>query len=113
MDKFFSKQLTFQWVETAPPYLPLMRSGTELSQFLRIFLPTFAYVFLDGYEAGFIQGLLKACKKHLAQIFNYTCRYIDDVLALNNSKISAFIDLICLCELKGKIRQNAIHLPYT
>ena len=59
-------------------------------------------VFLYGYEAEFIQGLLKAVKKHLAQKFNFTCRYINDVLSLNNSKISEFIYLIYPCELEIK-----------
>ena len=54
------------------------------------------------YEAVFIQELLKAGKKHLAQKFCFTYRYIEDVLSLNNRKISEFIDLICQCELKIK-----------
>ena len=64
--------------------------------------PLFADLFLYGYEVEFIQGLLKACKKHLAQKFNYTYRYIDDVLSLNHSKISEFIGLIYPCELEIK-----------
>ena len=44
--------------------------------------PLFADLFLYGYEVEFIQGLLKAGKKPLAQKFNYTYRYIDDVLSL-------------------------------
>ena len=43
-------------------------------------------------------GLFKAGKKHLAPKFNFTDRYIDDFLFLNNSKISEFIDLIYPCE---------------
>ena len=44
-----------------------------------------------------MQGLLKAGKKHFSQKFNFTYRYIDDVLSLNNAKISEFIDLIYPC----------------
>ena len=50
--------------------------------------------FFYGYEAELIQGLLKAGKKYLAQKFNFTCRYIDDVLSLNNSKLLEFNDHI-------------------
>ena len=64
--------------------------------------PLLADLFLNGYEAEFIQGLLKADKKHIAQKFNFTNRYIDDVLSRNNSKILEFIDLIFPCELKIK-----------
>ena len=49
-----------------------------------------------------IQGLLKAGKKHLAQKFNFSYRYIDDVLSLKNLKILEFIDVIFLCELEFK-----------
>ena len=41
--------------------------------------PLPADLLLYGYEAEFIQGLLKACKKQVAQKFNFTYRYIDDV----------------------------------
>ena len=50
-------------------------------------IPLLADLFLYGYEAEFIQGLLKAGNKHLAQKINFTYRYIDDVLSLNSSKI--------------------------
>ena len=53
-------------------------------------------------EAECIQGLLKEGKKHLAQKFNFSYRYIDEVLSLNNSKISEFIELICSYELEIK-----------
>ena len=59
MDAFFSKQLAFHLVLTAPPHLP-----------------TFVY----GHEAEFIQGFLKVDKKLLAQKFNFTHMYIDDCL---------------------------------
>ena len=53
-------------------------------------------------EAKFIKGLLKAGLKHLAQKFNFTYRYIDDVLSLNNLKISELIDFIYQCEFEFK-----------
>ena len=44
------------------------------------------------HEADFIQGLLKKNEKKLAQSFNFTFRYIDDVFSLNNSKFGDFVD---------------------
>jgi hypothetical protein len=37
-------------------------------------------LFLYSYEADFIQGLLKKNEKKLARSFNFTFRYLDDVL---------------------------------
>jgi len=59
-------------------------------------------LFLYSYEADFIQGLLKKNKKKLAQSFNFTFRYIDYVLSLNNAKFGNFVDHIYLTELKIK-----------
>ena len=46
-----------------------------------------ADLFLYLYEVEFVQLLLKAGKKHLAEQFNFTYRYIDDVLSLKKHKI--------------------------
>ena len=64
--------------------------------------PLLADLFLYAYEAEFIQGLLKAGTKRLEQQFNFTYRYMDNVLSLNNSKISEFIDVIYPSELDSK-----------
>ena len=48
--------------------------------------PLLADLFLLSHEADFIQGLLKKNEKKLARSFNFTFRYIDDVLSLNNSR---------------------------
>jgi hypothetical protein len=45
-----------------------------------------------SYEAYFIQGLLKKKERTLARSFNFTFRYIDDVLSLNNSKFGDNVD---------------------
>ena len=50
--------------------------------------PLLADLFLYSYEAEFVQSLLQAGKKHLAQQFNFTYRYIDDVLTLKNTKFA-------------------------
>jgi hypothetical protein len=65
---FFNRQSAYLWVQTAP---------------------LLADLFLYSYEADFIQGLLKKNENKLAQSFNFTFRYIEDVLALNNSNKSA------------------------
>ena len=59
-------------------------------------------MFLYSYEADFIQGLLKNNEKNLALSFNFTFRYIDDVLSLNNSRFGDFIDCIYPIELDIK-----------
>ena len=48
--------------------------------------PLLADLFLYSYEADFIQGILKKNGKKLARSFNFTFRYIYDVLSLNNSR---------------------------
>ena len=45
--------------------------------------PLLADIFLYSYEAEFIQSLLSAGKKRLASQFNFTYKYIDDVLSIN------------------------------
>ena len=47
--------------------------------------PLLADFFLYSYEVDFIQGFLKNNEKTLARSFNFTFRYIDDVLPLTNS----------------------------
>jgi hypothetical protein len=59
-------------------------------------------MFLYSHEADFIQGLLKKYEKNLARSFNFTFRYIDDVLSLNNSRFRDFVDRIYSIELEIK-----------
>ena len=58
------------------------------------FAPLLADLFLYSYEAEFIQGLLKKNEKKLTRSFNFTFRYIDDVLSLNYSRFGDFVDRI-------------------
>ena len=60
------------------------------------------HVCLYSYEADFIQGLLKKNEKKLAQSFNFSFHYIDDVLSLNNSRLGDFVDRIYIVELEIK-----------
>jgi hypothetical protein len=57
---------------------------------------------LYTYEADFIQGPLKKNEKKLAWSFNFTFRYIDDVLSLNNFRFGDFVDRIYPIELEIK-----------
>jgi hypothetical protein len=48
-------------------------------------------LFLYSYEDDFTQGLLKKNEKKLAQSINFTFRYIDDVLSLNNYRFGDIV----------------------
>ena len=77
--------------------------------------PLLADLFFHSYEAEFIHNLLKdKKKKHLEKFFNFTFRYIDDVLSLNNPYFSQYLHLIYPSELEIKdttdIRRTASYL---
>ena len=48
--------------------------------------PLPADLLLYSYESEFLQKLVKDKKIHEARAFNFTYRYIDDVLSINNSR---------------------------
>ena len=50
----------------------------------------FADLFLLFFEAIFIQVFLKKNEKKLMRTFNFTFRYIDEDLSLNNCKFGDF-----------------------
>ena len=56
--------------------------------------PLLADLFSCSYESEFLQKLVKDEKIHEARYFNFTYRYIDDVLSINNSRFSEFLPLI-------------------
>ena len=64
--------------------------------------PLLADLFLYSCEAEFVQSLLQAGKKHLAQQFSFTYRYIDDVLSLKNTKFAKYLEFIYPHELEIK-----------
>ena len=70
--------------------------------------PLLADLFLYTYEAEFIQKLVKSKKKNLAQSFNFTFRYIDDVLSLSNAKFEDHLHLIYPNELEIKNTTDTI-----
>ena len=55
--------------------------------------PLLTDLFLHAYEADFLQGLLKYKDRELAQTFNSSFRYIDDVLSLNNFQFGDYLHL--------------------
>jgi hypothetical protein len=55
--------------------------------------PLLADLFLFSYEADLIQGLLQKNEKKLARSFNFTFRYIGDILSLNNYMFGDFIEV--------------------
>ena len=59
-------------------------------------------IFLYSYEAEFIQSLLSAGKKRLASQFNFTYRYIDDVLSINNPDFETYLGQMYPPELEIK-----------
>ena len=65
--------------------------------------PLLAGLFLYSYEAEFIQTLIKSGKRQSeSESLKFTFRYIDDVLLLNNSKFSDYINDIYPEELEKK-----------
>ena len=69
--------------------------------------PLLADLFLYSYETEFIQGLVQKGEKKLAQSFNFTFRYIDDVLSLNNNRFSDHLHFIYPSELGIKDTTDA------
>ena len=64
--------------------------------------PHLSDIFLYSYEAEFIQSLLSTGRKQLASWFNFTYRYIDDVLSINNPEFENYLDQMYPVELEIK-----------
>ena len=64
--------------------------------------PLLAELCLYSYESEFLQKLVKDKKIHEARAFNFTYRYIDDVLSIDNSRFAEFLPLISPPELEVK-----------
>ncbi|KAK3083072.1 hypothetical protein FSP39_013191 [Pinctada imbricata] len=64
--------------------------------------PLLADIFLYSYEAEFIQSLVSEGKRYLASEYNFTYRYIDDVLSINNPKFADYLSSIYPSELEVK-----------
>jgi hypothetical protein len=64
--------------------------------------PLLADLFLYSYESEFLQNFVKDKKIHEVRAFNFTYRYIDDVLSINNPRFAEFLLLIYPPELEIK-----------
>ena len=64
--------------------------------------PLLADLFLFSYESEFLQTLVKNKRIKEARLFNFTFRYIDDVLSINNPNFSDWVPLIYPPELEIK-----------
>ena len=74
--------------------------------------PLLANLFLFYYEYRYMKGLIKN-NITLATRFNFTTRYIDDVLTLNNSRFVTEIQHIYPSELDLKrTTENSTSLSY-
>ena len=75
--------------------------------------PLLADIFLYSYEAEFIQSLLSIGRKQLASRFNFTYRYIDDVLSINNPEFENYLGQMYPVDSRSKTRQRATLLHLT
>ena len=64
--------------------------------------PLLTDLLLCSYKTKFLQKLVKDKKIHEARAFNFTYRYIDDVLSINNSRFAEYLPLIYPPELEIK-----------
>ena len=71
--------------------------------------PLLADLFLYSYEAEFLQNLVKNKNIKVKKSFNFTFRYIDDVLSLNHKKFGDFLDFIYPEELEFRAMVPLIH----
>ena len=73
--------------------------------------PLLTDIFLYSYDAEFIQSLLSVGKKRLASQFNFTYRYIDDVLSINNPDFENYLGPMYPPELEIKDTTESNLLP--
>ena len=64
--------------------------------------PLISDIFLYPYEAEFIQTLISTVRKQLASRFNFTYRYIDGVLSINNPEFENYLCQMYPIELEIK-----------
>jgi hypothetical protein len=64
--------------------------------------PLLADLSVYSYESEFLQKHVKDKNIHEARAYNFTYRYIDDVLSINNSRFAEFLPSIYPPELEVK-----------
>jgi hypothetical protein len=79
---YFNRQSAYLWVQTSRRLVPLFVWGR---------LHT---------------GPLKKNEEKLARSFNFTFRYIDDILSLNNSRFGDFVDRIDIYHIELEIKDT-------
>ena len=79
-----------------------IRLKSKATKSIRIKINRMRSLFLYSYESEFLQKVVKDKKIHEARAFNFTYRYIDDVLSINNSRFAEFLPLIYPPELEVK-----------
>ena len=70
--------------------------------------PLLADLYLFAYEYEFMKSLVSTKKLHLARKFNFTFRYIDDLISINNSCFGNYVSSIYPSSLELK---NATDSP--
>ena len=69
-------------------------------------------LFLHVYEADFLQVFLNNKARNITQIFNFSFRYIDDVLSLTNSRFGDYIYLMNPNELEVNDTTDSLTLTF-
>ena len=72
--------------------------------------PLLPDLILYSYENEFLGKLIKEGKRKLARMFNFSYRYINDLISFNNKRFKEFISDICPKELTILRLQNLPHL---
>ena len=65
-----------------------------------------ASIVLYLYEADFREIFLSTGRRQFASRFNFSYRYIDDVLSINNPEFENYLGQIYLFNLRSKARQR-------
>ena len=105
--KKFSESDIINMLEYLIDNIFVVFAGRSLQQIVSIPMgtscaPFLADLFLYSFETDFIQRLLKKNEKKLARSFNFTFRYVHDVLPLINIRLGDFVDRIFPIELEIK-----------
>ena len=107
LEGFLTEEDIIKMLEFLVDNIFVVFAGKVFQQIIGILMdtncvPLLADIFLYSYEAEFIQSLLSAGKKRLASQFNFTYRYIDDVLSINNSDFENYLGQLYPPELEIK-----------
>ena len=86
----------------APVFIPGFSYCSNISFLCCAFYIIACSLFLLSFNLWLLQKLVKDKKIHEARAFNFTYRYIDDVLSINNSRFAEFLPLIYPPELEVK-----------